>query len=228
MTRSLVVAIAITLGAGCSDDGATIDARPDAPIDAAPDAFVTVCTGPQEFTGELIDFDSNPALFLGVVDAVFTLRGEPRCSTHTAPNGRFILHIPATDQIADVDAPDPYLDGEVIVPRATITAPGIEFSQRAVSLSRAQELDPAQDTAHGLVGVYQAGSDDTWTLTNSNASVGTEDGTTWAASTSAKYLLFTNVDPGTQTLTPAGGTTIGGGDIPVVAGQVTWVTTLAP
>ena len=44
----------------------------------------------------------------------------------------------------------------------------------------------------------------------------------------AKYLLFTNVDPGTQTLTPAGGTTIGGGDIPVVAGQVTWVTTLMP
>lgn len=225
---SVVMVIAAAAAAGCSDDGNTVDARTDAAVDAAPDAFVPVCTGPQELTGELIDLDSSPANFLGVFDAVFTLRGEPACSEHTAPNGRFILHIPTTDQIVDVDAPDPYLDGALIVPRATITAPGIEFSSRGVSLARAQELDPAQDAAHGLVALYQAGTEDNWTLTSANAASGSDDGSTWAPSSSAKYVLFTNVDPGTQTLTPAIGTTIGGGDIPVEAGKVTWVVTLMP
>jgi hypothetical protein len=224
MVRALAVAIIVAGCGGCSDDASTPDGRPDGAVDAQPDAFVPVCTGPQELTGELIDFDSSPANFLGVFDAVFTLRGEPACTEHTAPNGRFILHVPTTDQVVDVDAPDPYLDGALLVPRDTITTAGIVFSLRGVSLSRAMQLDPAQDAAHGLVAVNQSNIADVWTLTGAGASFDSEDGTIWAAGNDQPYILFTSVAPGTQTLSGSG-IAIGGGDIPVVAGQITWVAT---
>jgi hypothetical protein len=232
MSRVLAaIALAATACGACSDDAPSTDARPsDAPLaDARTDAANPACTGLEEFTGELIDADSSPSSFLGVVDAVFTLRGEPGCTSTTAPNGRFIMTLPAADATVDVDAPAPYLDGQVVLPFATAMVTD-DYSFRALSEDRAVELNLSlgqnYDIARGMLMVYQVLDHDSFTLTGAEQPIGTEDGADWVPGNDARYILFTNVDPGTQTLTPgAPGATIGGGDYEIVAGEITWVAT---
>src|SRR6185369_17722652 len=85
------VAIVVVLAA-CGDDGgmATVDAPPDP------------CMPDMQFTGELVDWDSTATTFKGIFGAKFALESDPSKSTMTAPNGRFILCVPAADGLATV------------------------------------------------------------------------------------------------------------------------------
>ena len=228
MTRAQIVAILASAACGgCSDDANTPDGRPDGAADAPIDS-AGACAGAEPFTGELIDADSSPTAFLGVFDALFAHRGEPGCTARTAPNGRFIMTLPAADAIVDVDAPDPYLDGAVVLPLATAMVTD-DYSFRALTEARAMELNfllgQNYDNQLGMLMVWQAVDHDSFALTGAEMPIGTEDGSDWAPGNAARYILFTNVIPGTQTLTATTGATVGDGDYPIVAGQVTWVPT---
>src|SRR4051812_13393565 len=111
----------------------------EAPADAAIDA-VTIDAGPcgadTFFTGELVDWDSTESNFLGVFEATYADATMPTRSDATSPNGRAELCVPtaAVDRI-DVDAPDSYVDGQVIV-RSDVVAAGGFYSARTMTAAR--------------------------------------------------------------------------------------------
>jgi hypothetical protein len=231
MRLAAVLALTTAACAGCGGGDDNPDGpRPDARVDASIDA-TQGCTGPQDFTGELIDFDSSPTSFLGVFDARYTLRGDPGCEVTTAPNGRFVMTLPAADAIVDIDLPTPYLDALATVPRTTITAPMATFSMRGITEDRMNEicleLGMSYDNQLATVIVYQAVDPAALTLTNSGPSMTSNDGTTWDPGNDGAYVVFTNVviDAGTQTL-DGPPSTIGLGPVPVETSKVTYVTTL--
>jgi hypothetical protein len=225
---SLSAAAAAACG-GCGDDGS---GTPDGePMDAC---MVTCVDGPGDvmFTGELVDWDSTPAAFMGVFDAAFTLRaGPPRMAT-TAPNGRFILQVPAgADWIVDVDAPDTYQDAIYVVPREVLESPMAVHSARTFTATRRDDFyngmfGAPYDPTRGHVLVYQAlDSAAGITLTGETQVISTEDGTTWGAGTEAAYVFYPNIPAGTQTLAGPSNM-LGDGPIPVEADKLTFVTTI--
>src|SRR5262245_38877246 len=159
--------------AACGDDGGTIDGpRIDGPVDARIDAN-TGCGNDQFFTGEVIDFDSTPAAFMGVFDAALTLRGNPARTDQTAPNGRFELCIPDADSLVDFVGPasgaTKYVDGVVVAPAALVGTANVMFSLRSFTLQRAQafytSLGETFDATRGHVMLYQSLDLDSFTLT---------------------------------------------------------------
>jgi len=232
MRLALALALTTVACAGCGDDGVTPDApHADAAVDATVDAGS--CTGPQAFTGELVDFDSTLTSFMGVFDAGFALRGEPGCTARTAPNGRFIMTLPASDAIVDIDAPATYVDGLVVVPQATITATGASYSLRSFTAARAdalyQSLAQTFDVTRGHVLIFQAQQLDSFALTGTNGvTIDSADGSGWAPGNAARYVLFTNVEvgTGTQTLSSTSGAAVGVGPLPIEAGKLTFATTV--
>jgi hypothetical protein len=229
MARLARLALVVLLAscAGCSDDANTPDGRVDAAVfDAMPDG-PSGCEGTGEFTGELIDFDSSPANFMGVFDAVFSRPGRPECTVHTAPNGRFILVIVDAPFVFDVDAPDDYFDG--IWPVEGARVPGVTFSARAFSASDLGNLGVTPDPTKAHVMLYQDNPPVALTVSgNPGATFTTADGSVWAAGNAEAYILFANVEvgTGTVTLTDATGTVEPTAlEIPVQAGKVTYITT---
>jgi hypothetical protein len=225
----VVVSAACSCNGGGDDDADAAPPTADAPIDGP----MLVCNGTTQFTGELIDFDSTTTLFMGVFDAVFTLRSMPGCTDRTAPNGRFDFQVENLDVIADIDAPPDYLDAVVIAEQEVIGSSGPVISLRLLTSTRATAFYQAQGLpafdptrAHVLVfspidrvqlaigaahDTAQAGNDDDG------------DGAfTWAAGDVGRYVLFPNVDAA-QPTTSLTGDPDGALTIPLVAGQMTFV-----
>jgi hypothetical protein len=204
-------------------DGASADARVDA---ATADAANTDCSGNNPYTGELIDFDSTEADFLGVFDAHFSVRGEADCTADTAPNGRFILSLPDSGGITDIDAPTGYLDGIAVVKPQQFLNGGATFSYRDLTTTRATELytlfSETFDPTKAHVVVNQTADHEGFTLLATHGIVvGSADGSAWAEGDSATYILFTNVDVGTG-MTTLTGTATGNSEIPLEAGKITY------
>jgi hypothetical protein len=213
---------------GCPGSSSTPDGRADAgQVDAAIDARIG-CTGAQEFTGELIDFDSSPSAFQGVFDAVFTMRGEPTCTATTAPNGRFILSVPLDVVEFDVDAPGDYLDGIWPVDGGLIAS--ATNSSRALAEADLVGLGVATVPGRGHLMLYQdAVAPLPLGLTGDpDGAFTTADGETWAPGNDQRYILFTNVAPGVQMVTDDQAITAPTGRPLVEAGKVTHITTRQP
>src|SRR5688572_20923611 len=223
---ALALVTIVSLGCGgCGGGDGDADARPADADDA--DADPDGCSGAQAFTGELIDFASTDETFLGVFDAVFTLRDEPTCTGTTAPNGRFVLEAPDDHfTVFDVDAPDDYLDGIWPVGSGFAASP----SGRALTAADLAGLDVTLDPTRAQVMLSQSNlnplpltisgtQDETFT---------TQDGAVWTPGNDLRYVLYTNVEigSGTQTLTDAQAVTETLGELVVEAGKVSYITTV--
>ena len=228
----------------CGDDGSMpIDAAVDA-VDAPPDVDNGTCGAQVRFTGEYVDWDTQTS-FCGIFNATITVAGGGASDT-TAPNGRFDLCVPDAPTTR-LDVTQPTAASECTQQPSTYTIPtlfiadkavieaGGMFSGRAFTVDRRDPfftdvVGEAFDPAKAQVFVHIDGAARTLSLDAARAPAQLVTGTTWAAGETGTDVFFPNVDVGggTTMLSASGGTTIGAGSIPLVAGTITNVTLRAP
>ena len=199
----------------CGDDGMTT-------IDAPPDP----CMPEMQVTGEYIDWDSTAAQFEGIFGAQFALRGDPSKTTTTAPNGRFIMCVPAADGIIDITpmSGSNYVGGSLVVNKAVIQS-GAMLSLRAFTTTRAADFGFSTTQAHVHVHV-DGGSRTASTAATASVQKHFENGT-WVDGNTGTDIYLGNVDPQAMTSLSVPNTSKGAGSIPLTQGQFTYVTVLA-
>ena len=230
-TFVLTITILGTACSACSDDGGTaIDATPVIDIDNGS------CGDALNFTGELVDADSNMTNFCGVNNAALDGGGA---MDNTAPNGRFEMCIPRASQTNIVIMPPAAASGCTGMPGtytmaavavanpATILAGGF-WSGRMITTARLATLAPGADMSKAHVMVHVDGQRRAVAILATHGTAQAYSGTAWAAGESGSDVFFPNVDiaSGSTTLTVVGGA-IGTGSIPLQAGKLTMVTVLA-
>jgi hypothetical protein len=206
---------ALVLLAACGDDGmATVDAPPDP------------CMPEMQFTGEFIDWDSTESAFKGVFGAYFTLDGDATKTTMTAPNGRFILCVPAADGLATIDTSTTsgYVGGTVKIDKTVIQS-GATLSYRSFTTTRAADF--GFDAALGHVVVHVHGGSRTVTTTAAPAVKKHFDGASWVDGNTGTDIYLGNITGATTSLSVSGGGATGASSIPLHAGQITWITIIA-
>jgi hypothetical protein len=214
MTRRLCLCFVVL--AACGDDGnTTADAAPPDP-----------CAPEMQVTGEYVDWDSTAANFHGIFGAQFALRGDATKMASTAPNGRFILCVPAADGIIDITpmTGSNYIAGSLVVNKAVVQS-GAMLSLRSFTTTRAADFGFSATQAHVFVHV-DGGS--RMASTAATASVQKNfDGTTWADGATGTDIYLGNVDPQGMTALTVPNTSKGAGSIPLTAGAFTYVTVIA-
>lgn len=204
-----------------------VDAGVDAAVDASDGGR---CPGELFMTGPYVDWDSTDAVFHGIAFATFAIEGDanPAHMDVTSPNGRAELCIPSTGRFLLKVTPaggDAHLAGHYLADAAVFTG-GRVFAARGITAARAASFFTAQgltyDAAKADLEVEQLGTPVALTLTGATAekTLSSADGITWTAdSNTGHYVLFANV---TVTGTPhVAGPSIGGGDVPMVTGELT-------
>ena len=216
MTRHAVLALVLTACSACGDDGPN-----DASVDTIPDP----CAPEMTFTGEYVDWDSSGTAFMGIFGATFTHRTVTTKTSMTAPNGRFMMCIPAMDAFVDVTpmAGSNYIAGAVVVNRAVVSS-GAVLSYRSFTSTRAQAFGFLPALAH--VYVHVDGPARTIGTAAPAQVKKTFTGTTWVDGDMGSDVYLGNIDPtsGTTLLTVTGGAATGAGSIPLTAGTFTYVT----
>jgi hypothetical protein len=223
----------------CSDDGSMpIDAPVDA-VDVPPDVDNGTCGDQVRFTGEYVDWDTHTS-FCGIFNATITVAGGGASDT-TAPNGRFDLCIPDAPTTR-LDVTQPTAASECTQPPSMYTVPtlfvadkaviegGGMFSGRAFTVARQDTFVPAFDATKAQVFVHIDGAARTLSLDASRDPAQIVMGTMWTQGDTGTDVFFPNVDvgSGTTVLSATGGTTIGTGSIPLVAGTITNITLRTP
>lgn len=243
--------IAITLGAGCGDDGnsgsfdaATADAfvADAAPVDGDPsvDARMRCPAGEAFFTGEYLDWDSTLTSFMGVPMATLVDRADASRTDETSPNGRWELCLPRNvDVDADLTQAD-YMDAILALDgESQGFAPGVvrglkparrdalftEISQTYDANAAQLQLDARFDGGDPVIGAMfaiSAANDGGYTFDDGQMLV------PGATTTHDGMVFFANVAVGsgtvTVTLQPPGTTTcVGRAEVPVEAGTMTAV-----
>jgi hypothetical protein len=212
MKRLLLGALLL---AACGDDGmATVDAPPDP------------CMPEMQFTGEYVDWDSTEASFKGIFGAHFTLQGDATKTTMTAPNGRFILCVPAADGLADIEpmAGSEYIGGTVKIDKTVIQS-GAMLSYRSFTTTRAADFGFDATKAHVFVHVHGG----TRTVTTSDAPGVKKqfDGTSWVDGNTGTDIYLGNIAASTTSLSVSGGGATGASSIPLTPGEFTYLTIVA-
>jgi hypothetical protein len=211
-TRPLGLGLSFVFLAACSacgDDGMpTIDAPPDP------------CMPEMQVTGEYVDWDSTAATFMGVFGATFTLRADPSKTATTAPNGRFILCVPAADGLIDITpmTGSDYIGGTLVVNKAVIQS-GATLSLRSFKSTRAADF--SFDAAKAHVYVHVDGGSRTATTSNPAAVQKHFDGT-WVDGNTGTDIYLGNIDPQAMTSLSVPNTAKGAGSIPLTAGKFTY------
>jgi len=204
---------------GCSSS-------PGTPSDAPAPVF---------FTGEYLDWDSNPATkFCGIFQATWQLHDDATNKNLTNPNGRFELTVPPGSRIDILPPADAsqcttgsYATKGLAVADPVAIAGGTIFSARSFTTARRDAMftaigkpyDPAK--AHVFVHVATAAAVST---TAPHDAAQASDGTAWTASSTGIYVFLPNISiptSGVVTVAVAGGRTV---DVPVVADTVTYAT----
>jgi hypothetical protein len=223
----------LLLAKSCSCGGggeSGVDATPVIDIDNAS------CGTLLNFTGELVDADSTTAGFCGVNNA--TLEGGGAMDS-TAPNGRFVMCIPAMGATNLTLTPPGTASGCSSMP-GTYTLPAIAvanpatiraggaWSGRMITMQRLATLAPGFDMAKAHVMVHVDGQKRAVAILATHGTAQAYSGTAWAAGEMGSDVFFPNVDVanGSTMLTVVGGA-IGTGPIPLQAGKLTMVTVLA-
>ena len=193
-----------------------------------------VCPGGGVFlSGELVDWDSTNASFLGVFDAKVSLPGSLMPLLSTPPNGRIETCVPAASPLRfDLDAPADYLDGTLVIQREAIASLH-PLSLRSIKLARASSFFTSRgltfDPNRAQVVVFLAGDRSQVTLDRAHdaAQSGSDDtqpGTfVWTAGDTGRYVLFPNVDATLPTATVTG--VAQPLSVPIAPGKLTLVAT---
>jgi hypothetical protein len=238
MVRAFLLLAFLGACGACGDDGATIDA----PIDVVPPVDIDngTCGSLRRFTGEYVDWD-NDADFCGINGSVFRVQGAGTMIV-TPPNGRVDICVPdqpvvlldieqGPDDSACTTPPSPYpVQGLAIANRDVITAQGGTWHGRAFTAVRQTSfftsIGQPYDPAKGHLFIHVAGTPRALAIDSPHGPTQAVSATTWAAGDTGHEVFFPNIDIGTGTtmLTVSGGTAIGTGAIPLVAGKVTTLT----
>jgi hypothetical protein len=164
-----------------------------------------VCPGGGVFvSGDLVDWDSTSASFLGVFDAKLSLPGSSMPLLSTPPNGRIETCVPAVFPLRfDLDAPADYLDGTLVIQREALTSLR-PLNLRSITLARAGSFFTGRgltfDPNRAQVVVFLAGDLAQVALDRAHDAVqagndGAQPGTVvWTAGDTGRYVLFPNVD----------------------------------
>lgn len=162
---------------------------------------------------------------MGIPGAVFTHRTDTAATATSAPNGRFdLMCIPAADGFVDVTS-SAVVPGTVVVRKDALS---LLPTQSYRSFTPARAADFGFDASLGHVHVHVAGNGARTVTTAAAPGVQkTFDGASWNDGNSGTDIYLGNIAPGTTTLTVSGGNAIGGGSIPITAGQFTWITIVA-
>lgn len=176
--------------------------------DSTPGDGNAACGGGQ-IAGELIDWDSSTADFLGIAGAVVTQASDPSRTITTPPNGRMEL-CPHPDLPLEfvVDHPGTYLDGMLAIERDAV---GTAISVRGLTAERAATFY----SEHGLIFdpglrhlvVHQTGDRQALSINATHdpalaASDDDGDGVLgWGVGTAGRYVLFPNIQGAIATVT---------------------------
>jgi len=226
--RSLV----LVMLAACGGHGQSPGMGDGGPSDGGPLGDASPCANGDVFLGgELVDWDSPDPTFLGVFMAKLSVSGLPGTILSTPPNGRLDVCVPQADPLRlDVDGPDDYLDGFMVVARDALQSLH-PISMRDITMTRALSFYTEQglvfdpNKAHVLV--FLAGDRSTITLDRAHGApqAGNDDALpdtfVWTAGDSGRYVLFPNVD-----VTQPTGTIrdpLASHVVPLVAGKLTMV-----
>ncbi|NVB78881.1 MAG: hypothetical protein HOV81_10835 [Kofleriaceae bacterium] len=214
MKRLALLMSGLAALAACGDDSGT---TADASIDGPPDQ----CAPDMTMTGEYIDWDSTETAFHGIFAAQFVHRGDPSKMAMTAPNGRFVMCIPAADGLVDITpmTGSDYVGGTVVVNKAVISS-GAMQSYRSFTTTRAADFGFSASMAH--VFVHVATSAKAVTLGATAGVTKHFDGSAWVDGNTGTDVYFGNVDPQATTTVSVGGTSAG--TIPLTAGKFTYIT----
>jgi hypothetical protein len=206
--------------AGCSSSASAPDAGPDTPSPCP--------AGELFYTGELVDWGSTAAAFLGVYEASFTVDGEPSRTDKTSPNGRFELclaNAASTLVTVDATAASTYFDG-VAVAEADVIKSGLTISMRSFTAMRT--MTPPIAFGKAQVFVHVAGAQRAVNLPALSEAKLVFDGTQWKTAGPTDVgsdVFFTNVtaaDP--PVAVQMSGTFLGGKSVPLWANKLTFVT----
>jgi hypothetical protein len=212
---ALAPVIALLPGCGaCQDINEPVDARPDP------------CAPEMQLTGEYVDWDSSATAFMGIFGATFTLEADPLKSTMTAPNGRFVMCIPADNGLVTVEpmAGSDYVAGQVVVSRMVVQS-GALLSYRSFTTTRAADF--GFDARLGQVYVHVHGGSRMVTTATPPGVKKIFDGTAWIDGTTGSDFYLGNIAGTSTTLVVSGGSSFGGGTVPLVPGRFTYVTIVA-
>jgi hypothetical protein len=223
--RSLVLVSLLVL-VGCPGPKNQPDAGDIAMFDAGR------CGNDLFFTGGYEDWDSTANSFHGIAFATFQIDGDatPAHMAQTAPNGRVEMCIPKAGRTLIKVTPmagKGYLDGHFIADAAVFAA-GRVFVARGITDGRAPgfygTFGMLFDSGLGHLLVQQQGTPVALTLTGATfeKSLASPDGVNWTADKTAdKFVLFANVAAKGGATPHLAGPSIGAGDIPIVAGELT-------
>lgn len=206
----------LVLLAACGDDGgmATVDAPPDP------------CMPEMQFTGEYVDWDSTLTSFKGIFGAKFTLASDATKTTMTAPNGRFILCVPAADGLATVEpmAGSNYIAGTVKIDKTVIQS-GAMLSYRSFTTTRAADF--GFDATKASVFVHVHNGSRTVTTTDAPTVKQHFDGTAWSDGNTGSDIYLGGISGTMTSLSVSGGGATGASSIPITPGQITYLTIIA-
>lgn len=181
-------------------------------------------------TGELIDWDSSTASFLGINGASITLTLDTEFGAVTPPNGRLAFcGRPDLPLEFTIDGPGDYLDGTLSIDRDVLQNGG-NISLRAFTATRAASFfserglifDP--NAAQIVVLSIFDASTLSINLTHDTAQSGNDDGTgtiVWSDGDAGRYVLFPNVTVAGSFATVTGDLMTGPRMVPVAAGKLT-------
>ncbi len=197
------------------------------------DGVTLPCSRETLIEGELVDWDSTDASFLGVAGATIEQVGDPTVVTTTPPNGRLqICANPALPFEFSINGSGDYLDGTLSVSPQISSLSIVPLSLRTLTASRVAsflniDLGVIFDPSAAQVVVFSAGDRATLSLDEPHeitfAGEDSGDGViTWTPGATGRYVLFTNVTPsasgGQLTGDPTGARTI-----PLVGGRISLV-----
>ena len=241
-TRSLLVLL-VTVAA-CGDDGSSAG-------DGGPDDIMIVvdidngsCGDTVRITGEYINWEQASG-FCGINEAVFEVEGGGQMDS-TAPNGRFDLCTP--DQAATrlvitqptansqcTQVPAGYTLPTILYARKDVIQSGAFYSARSWTTAQQDVIFTAVgqpfDAAKAQLHVHVDGTPRAVSIAAAHGPTqaiasGTE---VWSAGATGTDVFFPNVDVGSgQTLLTVAGSSVGAGNVPLIAGTRTNVTVLAP
>lgn len=179
-----------------------------------------------QVTGEYVDWDSTEAAFHGIFGAQFTLRGDTSVTASTAPNGRFILCVPAADGLVDITpmAGSDYVPGTLVVNKAVIQS-GALLSLRSFKSTRAADFGYQATQAQVFVHI-DGGSRSASTTAAPSVMKHFENGT-WSDGASGTDIYLGGITPQAMTSLDVPNSAKGAGSIPLAAGSFTYVNVVA-
>lgn len=242
MGRAPALTLLAAIASAC-DGNADDVARPDATIDAVPDAmppdtdFINF-----PFTARFLDWDSTASTPCPIVGATWTVRFDKSRVATTDVNGT--LTIPLTNYLPLLDITPPAAASTCTNPNSTYTIPGIAVAPPAVVLAGGnyvvRSLTMARvasfygavgapfDATRGNLFVHVDGESRAVSISSPHAPVQVFDGDSWGPGATGTDVFFPNIElaANAMTIVTVAGGAFATGAVPLAPGAITYMTVI--